>query len=387
MDRPEQTLAPQYVQLSGDAFSRGRLLGSATRQRIEHSLETYQRLFSCCDIRWPQAISQSQRFLDPTLKFSAACVEELKGMADGAGVDFESLFALNCRTEILPADFLTRVMHSESALSADPESAVSSSDQSDQAGGVYANECTSLAATANSESIWLAQNWDWCGLQRKALCVVEHLQSGRSCITVTEAGMCAKIGINSHGLGITLNILRSDEDGRKPGVPVHVLLRDMLDCQSVQQVRERIAGLSFSSSSNVMVADQSGDVASFELSPHGYQVLSADNDCLCHTNHFLHQSLVGHDVGRPGNQSTINRLERAEQRVSGSMQLNDIIDLLSDQSDGLESICRFPDTTLPAIAQIETVCSVIMNLSRLTLSVSHAQPSISTFDQYSLNPD
>lgn len=363
------------IEASGTANARGVLVGQASRSRIEHSLDTYQRLFKACDISWQQAVEHAMRYLEITQKLSAEFVDELQGVANGSATDFESLFTLNCRTEILPADFLTRVMAKDSRLSSASQSSMA-----------FANECTSLASSSAPGDSWLAQNWDWCGLQRQAMLVVDSQNSSdHRFVTVTEAGMLAKIGINSAGFAITLNILRSAGDGSDIGIPVHVLLRVLLECRSVQEANELIAGLTFSSSSNVMVVDSDGHIASFELSPMGVKVLHTETGCLCHTNHFLHDALARHDVGRPGNQSTLNRLHKARESASEKMTFDEIVTLLCDQSDGLESICRFPDKVLPDIAQIETVCAVIMNPARRTLSVSSAQPSVSGFSHYDLN--
>lgn len=380
----------QHVKVSGSSHDRGRLLGEAVRQRIEHSLDTYQQLFSLCDIPWQQAVEKGMRHFDQTAAYSPEFVDELEGVAKGSGIDFKSLFTLNSRTEILPADFLARAVQSATSGNgldineldlSEPGNGVSDS----SSGGrlISTNECTSLASHSN-DTVWLAQNWDWCGTQREALCLVDAKKdSGLNYLTVTEAGMLAKIGINSAGFAITLNILRTRNDGQQLGIPVHVLLRSLLNCESVAEAREQVQSLSFSSSSNVMVADSTGDMASFELSPNGCKILDAQNGQLCHTNHFLHNDLIADDVGRIDNQSTINRFNRSTSLISDSMKFNDIEDLLCNQSDGLESICRFPDESMPPIAQIETVCSVIMNLTERTLSVSGAQPSISDYLNYS----
>lgn len=374
----------EHVKVSGGDRERGQLLGEAVRHRIEHSLDTYQQLFALCGISWQQATEKGMRYFDQTLAFSPGFVEELEGVAKGSGIDFDSLFTLNSRTEILPPDFLALAVQNAS-----PENVLvgkAGSDASAVGNVMSTNECTSLAteSTESTDSVWLAQNWDWCGTQRQALCLVDALtDSGLRYFTVTEAGMLAKIGLNSAGFAVTLNILRSRDDGHKPGIPVHVLLRRLLNCESVAEARQLVGSTRFSSSSNVMVADRTGDMASFELSPAGCKILEAANGHLCHTNHFLHDDLIDDDVGRIGNQSTINRFSRSELLISDSMSFKDIEVLLCDQSDGLESICRFPDLSLPAIAQIETVCSVIMNLTNRTLAVSGGQPSVSDYLHYS----
>ena len=49
--------------------------------------------------------------------------------------------------------------------------------------------------------------------------------------------MLAKAGMNSHGFGVCLNILRSEHDGQQLGIPVHILLRHLLNQPSVAKVR------------------------------------------------------------------------------------------------------------------------------------------------------
>ena len=373
----DSTVPPiHHIRVAGTARQRGVSIGELSEKKIQHSLSTYERLFSLCDISWTQAVEKSSQFVKAVDAISPDYIIELEGVAEGAGVDFESLLALNSRTEILPSNFLSKAMaSSDSASFTNNTSPLPNT----------LNECTSLAVTGDEKNYWLAQNWDWCGLQRQAMCVVEsHPDAGGSHITVTEAGMLAKIGINSHGLAITLNILRSERDGISEGVPVHFLLRALLDCQNVEEAISLVSSLSFCSSSNVMVQDATGKIASFELSPYGVKILEPDNNVLCHTNHFLDNALTSYDVGRPGNDSTINRLSRAQSYADAHMSESDIKQMLCDQNDGLESICRFADPTHPEIAQIETVTAVIMNTSKKTLSVSGAQPSMSDFKTYSL---
>jgi len=390
MTTADTILPIQHVSVSGSALERGKNMGKHTRGKILHSLDTYERLFALCDIPWSQAVQTGQTYLDAVAALSPSYIDELTGMAQGAGVDVESLFTLNCRTEILPSTFLSKAMASGNTdNSGNSSTNTGCTDHTrltakpDQ--NIMMNECTSLAIAGTDANYWLAQNWDWCGLQRAAMTVVETRDNeARHHITVTEAGMLAKIGINQYGFAVTLNILRSNKDGSPSGIPVHFLLRALLDCESVAHAAEQVSSMTFSSSSNVMVMDAEGHIASFELSPYGVKILKPQQNHLCHTNHFLHDALAAHDVGRPGNTSTLNRLQTAEHYAHENMTRADIIELLSDQSDGFESICRFADPSLPEIAQIETVTAVIMNTAEKTLSVSGAQPSLSEFVTYSL---
>jgi isopenicillin-N N-acyltransferase-like protein len=49
--------------------------------------------------------------------------------------------------------------------------------------------------------------------------------------------MLAKIGLNSAGIAVSLNLLRSLNDGQSLGMPVHVLLRLMLQAPDFRSAR------------------------------------------------------------------------------------------------------------------------------------------------------
>jgi isopenicillin-N N-acyltransferase-like protein len=152
-------------------------------------------------------------------------------------------------------------------------------------------ECTALAvlpAASKDGHTWLAQNWDWIGEQRASLVVLRITDDdGTQRITLTEAGMLAKIGLNDRGVGVCLNILRSNDDGRKPGMPVHVLLRRLLECDSVDDACAVAQSVTHGASSNILVADADGHAASLELSPRDVAIVAPANGTLAHTNHYL----------------------------------------------------------------------------------------------------
>lgn len=369
MNQKIQHTALPLVKVQGDNTTSGKMAGALSSTRIAHSIETYKKTFDLCNIRWPDAINKAGRHKAVIQQYTPHLLDELHGLSIGSGVALNSLLALNCRTEILPPDFLKQAMASEGI--------------DDSTVDTHANECTSLAIARKDAPVWLAQNWDWVSLQREGLIVLHATpDNAPAYITVTEAGMLAKIGINEHGFGVSLNILRSNNDGQSEGMPVHFLLRALLECRSVKEACEFALQLPYASSSNIMIADKSGEIASLEISPDGCKILPPTEGQMCHTNHFIDQDFAANDAGIVGNTSTVNRLDTAQQHLSGIKNFSDIKKLLSDTSDGLESICRFAHQGLPEIAQIETVVAVAMNLTEHTLWVSAAQPSITDFTEH-----
>jgi isopenicillin-N N-acyltransferase-like protein len=349
-------------ELKGTPHERGRIHGEQARGRVERSLANYARLFEFHGMPWMEAQRRSLAYRDVIGAFDSALLEEIEGIAQGAGRRVEEIVALNARTELLPAQVLS---------------------------GADSGECTAIAvspAASSAGGTLLAQNWDWVGSQRESM-ILLRAPEGRdpatepSCLTLTEAGMLAKIGLNAHGFGVCLNILRSTFDGERPGVPVHVLLRALLKCASTRDAIALTSKLVFGSSSNVLCADRGGEMASLEIAPKGLRVVRGDGATLCHTNHFLDPEAAGWQAALLSSLSTIPRLDRARQHAALRPKhgIEDLEQLLRDESEGLLSICRRPDTSLPPEARIETVASVIMELAR---GVMHVAPDVPSRAEY-----
>lgn len=355
------------IEVAGGAFERGRIHGERARGRVERSLANYRALFEHCGLGWTEAQAIAARYARPIRELDPALYEEIEGIAAGAGRPTSELLALNARTEILPPSFPEK---------ASPEWIAAMKD------GADLGECTAIAVqptrSATGETL-LAQNWDWLGSQRESLVLLRADAPGY--VTLTEAGMLAKIGFNRRGLGVCLNILRSNADGASTGVPVHVVLRKLLDCGSVAEAEALARRLRHASSSNILCADAAGASASLELSPTGAGIVRGEDGTLCHTNHFLDPALLPGAVTPPPSFSTESRLACARRHAAAhaKLGLEDLQRLLRDETDGLLSICRNPDPAVPWYARVESVASVIMELSR---GVMHVAPDVPSRCEY-----
>jgi isopenicillin-N N-acyltransferase like protein len=351
------------LDLGGAPFERGRAHGTLARTRVERSLANYAELFAFCGLPWDEAQRRGAGYRDLIGEFDPALLEEIEGIARGAGRKPEEILALNVRTEILPSSYLQGVDH---------------------------GECTAIAvhpAASLTGGTLLAQNWDWVGRQRDALVLLRISErEGPACLTLTEAGMLAKIGLNAAGFGVCLNILSSIHDGRQRGVPVHVLLRALLKRASVRDAIDFTDRLSYAGSSNVLCADRAGDAASLELSPKGRRVVRGDGATLCHTNHFVDAEASAWQSPLADYLSTVPRLECARRHAAARPKhgIEDLKRLLRDESDGLVSICRRPDAALPEQARIESVASVIMELARGVMQVAPDIPALADYQPVSL---
>ena len=368
------------VETTGSAFERGRQHGERASERVGRSIATYARLFAYCGMDWREAQQHALPYRDVIGSFDATLLEEIEGIAAGADRKTEEVLALNSRTEILPPSY-----------PGDPAPQWKAVAERNRGAGIPDwGECTALAVprgTSATGGTLLAQNWDWLGQQREALILLRTTENdGTGVLTLTEAGMLAKIGLNSHGFGVCLNILRSRDDGSRPGVPVHVLLRALLRRRSVADAIEFAGKLSFGASSNVHCADVSGDCAGLECSPRGLYVVRGQGTTLCHTNHYLCVEPQAFENVLAASLSTLPRLARAGALVSGRTRLSlaYLQRVLRDESDGYLSICRQPDPALVPELRIESVAGVIMELDRRVMHVAPGVPSATGFSAIAL---
>lgn len=351
---------------------RGRQQGQAVRAQALHSRNTYARLFAHCGIDWATACERALAYRPVIEALDPELMQEIGGLAEGCGLGLTEVLALNCRTEILPPGFLgTATVDARLALASNRAAGLPDWLENDALDPAAEDgECTAMVVNptaAQDGQTWLAQNWDWLGRQRQALVLLEtSAPQGTRFITLTEGGMLAKIGMNAHGFALGLNILRSHDDGRRPGVPVHVLLRHLLGFPSVAAVRqelERIGRtLGFGAASNIPCADANGEVACFEVAPAGWAELRPEQGVAVHTNHFVCDTLLDAQAPMGQTLSSQPRLDTAGRHARNvPLGFDALQTFLRDESDGHLSICRSPDPALPPEGRVESVAGIIMN--------------------------
>jgi isopenicillin-N N-acyltransferase-like protein len=370
------------ISVGGAPYERGRSYGRQAAAQIRHSVASYARIFAFYGLDWAAMQERARPFAAVVEAFDPELLEELRGIAEGSGRALEEILALNARTELLPPSLSV-------ASPAWPEAAA----RNRLAGVPEHGECTAVAVLPEASATgtpWLAQTWDWTGDQRAACVLLRVETPGRpALLTLTEAGMLAKIGVNEAGLGVCLNILRSPLDGRRPGLPVHVLLRAVLGAADVDAAVRLVQSVPVGASSNLLCADRGGSAADLELTPAAQAVLRPRGGLLIHTNHCLAPETAPEASPIDTMPSSAPRYGRAEallRPLAGRIGRETLVALLSDESDALDAICRRPDPLLPAPARVETVAAVLIDLATSTLYVAPGIPADVPFVPVGLAP-
>src|SRR3954453_6134819 len=185
-------------------------------------------------------------------------------------------------------------------------------------------ECSAFAVTSTRSAeghTLIGQNWDWLLHSAQTVVVVEARQPDRpDYVTGVGAGLLAKTGMNSSGIGLVTNALVSGDDRGTPGVPYHVALRAILDADTVSDAYAVLQGAARSSSANYLIAHRDGQAVNVEGAPGEFDALFLtfpDKGLLLHTNHFVSGGHRGRDVGLWVMPDSPFRLERLREHLGG----------------------------------------------------------------------
>jgi isopenicillin-N N-acyltransferase-like protein len=376
----------QHVRVEGSSYQRGRQYGRQAAARVRLSVQAYQQTFAhFAGWDWPAVRREAARFEAPIGEFMPAYLEELRGIADGVGLDLADVLAINVRTEVMYSAKARQAPRTGTPRTGTPRT-----------GTQLPAECSAFAcvpAPGQEDPVLIGQNWDWLLHSAQTMVVLEVRQDeGPDFVTVVEAGLLAKTGMNAAGLGLVTNALVTDADVGEPGLPYHVLLRAVLDCATVTDALQVLQAGPRSSSANYLIAHASGSVLDIEAAPGDFTrlyPLYPEDGVLLHTNHFLapHTGLIPQtppadpaDLALWAMPSSSVRLQRLRAGRT-ARTLDDFGALLTDHADYPHSICAHPDPARHPCEQGATIASVLMDLTARRVWLAAGNPCQAPYEQ------
>ena len=350
----------KHIKVSGTAYECGHQLGIEAKEEIRKTIKAYKKIFQTFNKNdWTFAQQEAEKYLPWIQQYDQTLVEEMQGISDGADVPFLDIVAINARSEIMSTN----------------------------------DGCTSLAAvppSTDGHKTIVGQNWDWLTSIKGCLIVVEIRQTNRPQILMcTEAGIIGKIGMNNKGIGVCLNFL--SEERQQYGVPVHVILRGILNSELYSQAVGQISRLPRGTAANYLIASKEGEALSVESTCNDYDAIYPNQDIITHSNHFYGpKSILIKDTSRYKFPDTHFRNGRAEKLLRidyGQINEQSFKRVLSDHVNYPDSICRHGETLAPMLGRevpSDTLFSIIMNLSELRLEIAFGQSCCAPFSTFSL---
>jgi isopenicillin-N N-acyltransferase-like protein len=359
------------IEVSGAPLERGRMYGEQAAVRVRRGIEHYSAQLAAKRLRWPDVAALAERF-EPTIAgFDPLYCEEMRGIAEGAGVEYAAILLLNARTEIL------KLADRHSPAIAPPE-------DPDGCTGVVV-----LPPAAQGGRLIHAQNWDWKAECAETAVVLKiRRDDGPDILTFTEAGALARSGFNAAGIAITANYLECDRDYRTLGVPLALIRRKVLEQEMLALAMRAVYATPKSSANNMIVSHAGGVAIDFECAPdETFQVLP-ERGLIVHANHF--QSPVAlaklRDCGIANTPDSLYRDIRVRALLEphlGAIGTETVKDALFDDFQTPWSVCRPPRPTLTTNLSA-TVAMIVMEPGAGMMDVAMLPALNRNFTRYAL---
>jgi isopenicillin-N N-acyltransferase-like protein len=360
------------IEVWGDPRQRGVRYGAGASREIGRGVDEYLRHIERQGIG-PAALEELvAAYLPIIAHFDNAYVEEMRGIAEGAGQAFANIVLLNARTELLK-------------LASRPELR-----------GLLARDdlkdgCTTIVVQperATDGMLLHAHNWDWKAACAESCVILRVRQdSGPDYLTFTEAGALGRFGFNSAGIAVTGNYLECERDYRQAGVPLALLRRKVLEQVAPALAFKEVYTTPKSGSNNLAISHApSGVVHDLECAPDETFVIEPQDGLLVHTNHW--QSPVAlsklRDTGVPDAPCSHFRLQRVRRLLGeGKLSPERVREVLADTEGAPWGICYAPrPSNMTGISA--TVATILMQPSNGAMEVSMMPALGGAFTRYAL---
>jgi isopenicillin-N N-acyltransferase-like protein len=368
--KQEGSKKPLYVELSGSAYERGVRHGKALKVEIAAVLGRFKADIKTSRNRDADSLIaeflQATDFIPAIKKWTPELLDEVKGIADGSGQKFETVFAYQLPDEIwVYFDKLD------------------------------ANHCSGIGvAKTPLHPAYVAQNMDLPSWTHGSQTVLHIAQSATipEQFIFTSAGLIAANGVNNSSIGVCVNTLMQ-LNASHDGLPVAFVIRGLLEKRTEQAALQFLKSVPHASGQNYILGT-SHNVYDFEASATRVERFTpvVGGSPVYHTNHPLANKdlkpwwatwtqQVLPAIRKSDNSSVrFNSLESRLSKKSSDVTEQTIKETLRSKDSEINPVCR----PLRSGRASFTFGSTIMALSdRPSLQVTYGPPDVSEYVLYS----
>lgn len=342
---------PPFIKVKGSHRQIGRQIGEACIQQVRHSLENARNLiestYDVLELTWEGAQIQARKYLPFAEERYPQYVEEMMGIAEGAGVPFDDIAVLNAM-EAVTMDAL------------------------------HLTKCTSIAVNGQrtaDEHVLVAHNEDWLPEDEEDVYVL-HVEPDDEppFLAMTYGGLLPNIGFNAYGIAQCCDSVYPTDS--RIGVPRVVVSRAVLAADRPGNAIRRCLVPRRAAGYNHLIVHVSGEIYNVEVSARHFGIEYAEKGYLVHTNHFVTPQMQPIESEPDELISTRVRYFRARHLLEQMPRLT--VRMLQDvQRDHInipDSICNHADTANDPLDREKTICALVMDLTSRVMHIAWGNP-------------
>jgi len=334
------------VDVSGSPRQMGRQHGEQRRDIIvQEALEGVDRFARMRGLARDAALALIGRFERQYRDFAPHLIEEMQGVAEGAGLSFLEVLYLNTRYDLgsLPPQCTSFAVGAEATAS----------------GGVIAGQ-NKDTAPASADRMYLLRT---------------NATSGARVMLLTYAGEVGHIGMGIRGIAVFGNSLYVRE--HPFGGTQNLVRRLMVEQETLEECESIFRRLGTSAPGNWMVGERGGRVADFEVVGRRYRRLDGGRGILTHANHIMHPDLLEEETYDQREVESVPRCQRLGdllQAKAGQVTAADCREALKDHVHQPHSVCRHGGSVHGS--DIQTTSSLVADLAEGVLWLGRGQPCL-----------
>ncbi len=357
-----------FIAISGSPYERGLQYGRAVPERIKRSIGLYGGTLDELDLDAREKARLIGRFADEIAAFGAHSLEEMKGIAEGAGVSLDDIVLVNARTEIV-----AQARREKNKPEAEDDAVDGCT------GAIILQERSSTGRVIHG------MNWDWrAECAETAIVLRVSRDDGPNFMTFVEAGALARCGMNEAGIAITANYLESERDYRQSGIPLVLIRRKVLEQRHFAMAVRAVAATPKACSNNMMLSTAEGFGIDFECAPDEAFPIYPSDGLIVHANHWVSPVALAKlkDAGLLGD--SFYRDWRVRKLLGdGKISPDDLKAAFFDDFAAPFAVCR-PVLPNSAGDLSATVAMIIMDTTSGTMDVAPLPAHCRDFTRYSL---
>lgn len=329
----------ELVRVSGSHREAGRQIGAATAESVARRAERID----------PRAVEAAEPYRQATLRAWPWIVDELDGVAEGAGVHPLAVFASSV------------------------EELADLYGEDDESEGRCSDLVACPKATADAH-LWVAHTNDLPPDLEDELIAIERRVDGEPVIFTIGIGPWLSVGFNDAGLSLTGNEVTPNDN--RVGIPRLLQVREILRRRTLDSAVEAALHPERASSYNNVLAHRDGRAVSVEGSATDAELIEPSAEgTLAHTNHYVSDRMRPYEGDVPyAARSEVRYRAALRWLASGAITAQHLRSAVSDHEGAPDSICRHPEDG----AQSKTIFWCIADVTEGKLMYGRGNPCNST---------
>jgi isopenicillin-N N-acyltransferase like protein len=350
------------IHVSGSHYQIGCQIGEACREQIRHSISNAHTLindaYEQLQLTWEGAQIQARKYIPFAEERYPQYIEEIKGIAQGAGVSMDDVAVVN-GMEAVTMDAL------------------------------HLTKCTSMAVGPERSSnghVLVAHNEDWLPEDEPDVFLIHAKPVNEPpFLAMTYGCLLPNIGINAEGIVQCCDSVYPGDS--RIGIPRVIVSRAALAARTPGEairhtlVPHRAAGY------NHLFAHESGEIYNVEVSARRFALLYAHDGLIVHTNHYLDPQMQAIESEPDELIATRVRYFRALRLLKGT-PLHNVMTLQAIQKDHInypDSICNHANEAVNPLDREKTITALVMDPNNRQIHACWGTPCENVFFTYQLD--